>query len=136
MNGTRGLPPPRTALPTLRTQLPSSLQQRFAPVLQRQPNLAAAAALARQPDLATSELSRSLAGPDPTRDLANRIRLSIAQKKEQMPGLSQSRKSIVYPIAKVDLLSFCRAIGCNSGEASHLAADGQRHAPERVSPDE
>lgn len=96
MNGTRGLPPPRTALPILRTQLPPSLQQRFAPVLQRQPNLAAAAAMARQPSLATSELSRSLAGPDPTRDLANRIRLSIAQRKEQLPGLSQSRTPDFY----------------------------------------
>ena len=92
MNGTRALPPPRVALPTLRTQLPPGLQSRFAPVLQRQPNLALAAGMARQPELATSSLSRSLAGPDPTRDLANRIRLSIAQKTEQMPGLSQARE--------------------------------------------
>lgn len=60
LNGTRGLPPPRAGLPTLRTSLPSPLRTRFAPIL------------ARQPQLSTSGLSRSLVGRDEAKDLANR----------------------------------------------------------------
>lgn len=82
LNGTRGLPPPRAYLPRLRRPLPSPLRNRFQPVLAMQP----------PPRLATSALSRSLVGPDRVKNLENRIRLSIAQKKEQMPGLTTAQK--------------------------------------------
>jgi hypothetical protein len=60
LNGTRGLPPPRAAMPMLRQPLPSPLRARYQSVM------------ARQPSLATSSLSRSLVGPDKAKELADR----------------------------------------------------------------
>lgn len=80
LNGVRGLPPPRATLPMLRAPLPSNLRDVYAPVL------------ARQPLLSTSALSRGNAGVDPAKNLADRIRYSIAQKTEQLPGISAPQR--------------------------------------------
>lgn len=86
MNGTRGLPAPRTGLPQLRHNLPTSLRSRFGSILSRQPGMGMATGY-RQPGLAsqyyagraagqsnlsTGPLSRSLVGQDRARNLANR----------------------------------------------------------------
>lgn len=64
----------------LRTPLPDNLRAVYAPVM------------ARQPLLSTSGLSRANAHVDPAKNLADRIRLSIAQKTEQLPGISPSQR--------------------------------------------
>ena len=79
-NGTSGLPPPMRGYPAMRFQLPSALQSRYANYLPPQSRLA------------TGPASRSLVGQDPARNLANKLRLSIAQKTEQMPGLSAAQR--------------------------------------------
>lgn len=81
LNGVRGLPPPRASLPVLRAPLPSKLQTVYAPVMARQ-----------QPLLSASSLARANTNPDPAKNLADRIRLSIAQKTEQLPGISPAQR--------------------------------------------
>lgn len=81
LNGVRGLPPPRASLPVLRAPLPSNLQTVYAPVMARQ-----------QPLLSASSLARANTNPDPAKNLADRIRLSIAQKTEQLPGISPAQR--------------------------------------------
>lgn len=66
----------------LRAPLPDKLRTVYAPVMARQ----------RQPLLSTSGLSRGNAQVDPAKNLADRIRLSIAQKTEQLPGISASQR--------------------------------------------
>lgn len=80
LNGVRGLPPPRAALPMLRAPLPDNLRTVYAPVM------------ARQPMLSASRLSRANVQVDPAKDLADRIRLSLASKTEQLPGISPAQR--------------------------------------------
>lgn len=91
LNGVRGLPPPRASLPVLRAPLPDNLRTIYAPVIARQPVLSTSG-IARQPLLSTSGLSRANAQVDPAKNLADRIRLSIAQKTEQLPGISATQR--------------------------------------------
>lgn len=110
-NGLQGLPPPIKAYPALRHQLPPTLQSRYGSYI-------------AGPRLSTGPASRSLVGQDPARDLANRIRLSIAQKQEQLSGLPQNREDIVYSASVFQLMWYTRTNGSNRREAENPRTDG------------
>jgi ABC-type uncharacterized transport system permease subunit len=97
-------------LPILRAALPENLRSVFAPVIARQAIMAppmsrtmaaypmagsgmsSSMMMPRQPLLSTSELSRAPTTGDAAQNLADRIRLSIAQKTEQLPGISPAQR--------------------------------------------
>lgn len=81
LNGIRGLPPPRASMPVLRAPLPDNLRTVYAPVMARQ-----------LPLLSASNLARANTNMDPAKNLADRIRLSLAQKAEALPGISSAQR--------------------------------------------